>query len=447
MIRKLASIIWLLAIVSLSGVVWAQDTEWTCGSVDPNIATTFNFTGWEGPGEVDKFLLAFDEFFQTFYPNVQQVPNTGVAWDDYWTALPAQLAGGAEIDMMWMHDTRNDTFAENGWVLPLDGYLEACPPPGWPEKFVESQVDSFNYNGVQYAIPYDWAPGGFYINVDLFEAKGLEIPDENTTWDEILDMAIELTEDVDGDGTIDIWGLSNIVSPGMGGGGFYWIAKSFGGEFWNEDITESRMNDEGTIAAAQFLADLIWEHQVHPTADAVAATGFSAEIMFANGNVAIHRALNDAASRLAEVIGDDFNWTLAPTPTGPAGRYQFVGGSAFAIPSSASNPDLSYELIRYTLSNPAHLCRTAEMGSAYTSQIEFTDCVLPQDAPQRDAYEYTFATLGSRDGVLPDYHPKYQEWESSIFVANFDLLWTGEERDAAVVAERAHEQTNALLGG
>ena len=447
MLRKFALFAVLLMLLACSWAAAAQDMDWTCGTVDGDLAATFNFTGWEGPGEVDKFLLAFDEFFNANYPNIQQIPNTGVAWGDYWTTLPAQLAGGAEIDMAWMHDSRNDTFAENGWLLPLDEYLAACPPPGWPEKFVSTQIDAFNYQGVQYAFPYDWAPGGFYINVDLFEAAGLELPTEETTWDEVLEMAIALTEDTDGDGTNDIWGMGNLASPGRGGGGLYWIVKSFGGDYWNEEITESRLNDEGTIAGLQFVADLIWEHGVHPTADAVAATGFGSELLFANGNVAIHYALNDAASRMEELIADDFNWTLAPTPTGPAGRYQFVGGSAFAIPTSATQPDLAYELIRYALSNTAHICRTAEMGAAYTSQLDFTHCVLPQDSPRRDAYEHAFAVMGAQDGVHPTYHSKYLEWETSVFISNFDLLWTGEERDASVVAEAAHEQTNMLLGG
>jgi multiple sugar transport system substrate-binding protein len=445
MLRKFFLIVMLA--LSFVVIVGAQDDEWTCGNVSADLSAPFNFTGWEGPGEVEKFTLTFDEFFQAYYPSVTQVPNTGVAWGDYWTTLPAQLAGGAEIDMIWMHDSRNDTFAENGWVLPLDSYLEACPPPGWPDKFVTTQIESFNYEGVQYAIPYDWAPGGFYVNADLFEAAGIPLPTEDTTWDEILEAAIALTQDTDGDGTTDVWGLSNLAGVGAGGGGLYWIVKSFGGDYWNEDITESRLNEPGTIEALQFLADLIWEHEVMPTADAVAATGLSSEFLFANGNVAMHYALNDSASRFAELIGDDFNWTVAPTPTGPAGRFQFVGGSAFAIPSSSTQPDLAYELIRYTLSNPAHLARTAEMGSAYTSQLEFTGAVLPQDSPIRDAYEHTFAEMGARDGVHPAYHPKYQEWESSIFVRVFDRLWTGEERDAAALAEEAHELTNTLLGG
>ncbi len=449
MIRKISLFLTLLLIFSFSFAAAAQDDmmDWTCGMVDGDLAATFNFTGWEGPGEVDKFLLAFDEFFGEYYPNVQQVPNTGVAWGDYWTTLPAQLAGGAEIDMAWMHDSRNDTFGENGWLLPLDSYLETCPPPGWPENFVGTQIDAFNYQGVQYAIPYDWAPGGFYVNVDLLEAAGLDMPTEESTWEDILEIALAVTEDTDGDGTNDIWGLGNLASPGSGGGGLYWIVKSFGGDYWNEEITESRLNDEGTIAALQFVADLIWEHGVHPTADAVAATGFGSELLFANGNVAMHYALNDAASRMDELIAGEFNWTLAPTPTGPAGRFQFVGGSAFAIPSSSTQPDLAYELIRFALANPAHLCRTATMGAALVSQAEFHNCATPEGASYADDYNYAFSVLGARDGVHPTYHPKYLEWETSVFISNFDLLWTGEERDAAVVAESAHEQTNMLLGG
>ncbi|MDE2856502.1 MAG: extracellular solute-binding protein, partial [Chloroflexota bacterium] len=164
MIRKIALIVSVMALFSFAFAASAQDmTDWTCGTVDGDMSGAITITGWEGPGEVDKFLLAFDEFFGEYYPNVEQILNTGVSWTDYWTTLPAQLAGGAEIDMAWMHDTRNDTFAANGWALNLDSYLEACPIPGWPESFVASQVDAFNYQGSQYAIPYDLAPGGLYI--------------------------------------------------------------------------------------------------------------------------------------------------------------------------------------------------------------------------------------------------------------------------------------------
>lgn len=448
MIRKLALLLTVLALLSLSFAASAQDmTDWTCGTVDGDSSAAITITGWEGPGEVDKFLLAFDEFFDEYYPNVEQILNTGVSWTDYWTTLPAQLAGGAEIDMAWMHDTRNDTFAANGWALNLDGYLEACPIPGWPEKFVASQVDAFNFQGSQYAIPYDLAPGGLYINLDIFEAAGVDPPGEHTTFEEFTELANALTQDTDGDGETDIWGISNMVSVGRGAGGAYWVIKSFGGELFNEENTASMMDSPETTAALQWLADLLWDSGAHPTAESVAATGFTTEFLFANGNVAMHYALNDAAARMWELVGDSFNWTVVPTPTGPAGRYNFIGGSAFSIPASAAHPDLSYELIRFTLANPAHICRTAAMGAALTSQSDFHNCAAPDDAPYADAYHEVFSVIGARDGVHPAYHPKYLEWETSVWVANMDLLWTGEERDASVVVQRAHEQTNELLGG
>ena len=151
------------------------------------------------------------------------------------------------------------TFASNGWLLNLDSYLESCPIPGWPEKFVTSQVDAYNYQGSQYAIPYDFAAVGVYVNTDLFEEAGLELPDENTTFEEFQELAIALTQDTDGDGETDVYGVSNLVSPGAGAGGLYWIIKSFGGELYNEENTASMMNSPETVAALQWLADLLWD--------------------------------------------------------------------------------------------------------------------------------------------------------------------------------------------
>jgi multiple sugar transport system substrate-binding protein len=420
-----------------------DDTKWVSGSIPSDISATFNYTGWEGVGEVEKFQLHFDEFFKTYYPNVDVVGNPGVEWGSYWTTLPAQLAGGSPIDMCWMHDSRVQLFGDNNWLLPMDDYLATLPPPGWPEKFWASQVESFQYQGKQYGFPYDWAPGGFYVNVDMFEEAGLDLPTEDSTWDDILEMAKVLSKDTNGDGEFDQWGISNLATGWPGG--FYWITKEFGGDFWNEDITESRLNEQGTIDSLQFVHDLMWVHKVHPTADMLAGTGFGPELAFASGLIGMHYALNDTAQRFVETIGDKFNWTVAPSPTGPNGRYQFVGGSAFSIPSTSTQPEMAYELIRFTLSNPAGLPTTAEMGSAYVSQKDFADLVVPADSPIRAAYAHTFRELGERDGIHPVYHPKYQEFEASIWLPNFDPLWVGEADDAAPLAQAAHEQLNALL--
>ena len=60
------------------------------------------------------------------------------------------------------------------------------------------------------------------------------------------------------------------------------------------------------------------------------AAGFSSELAFSSGLIGMHWALNDTAKRFVDVIGNKFKWTVAPSPKGPAGRFQFLGGSAFA---------------------------------------------------------------------------------------------------------------------
>lgn len=445
--RKLFLIFTLVSIFTLNISLNAQDTEWTCGNVDSNINAQFNYTSWEGPGRIDAHVMSFDEFLEANYPNILQEPNTGVAWDDYWTTLPVQLAGGAEIDMMYMHDTRNETFANNGWLMPLDSYLEACPPPGWPDEFIGTQIDAFNFEGQQYGIPYDVAYGAWFINVDLFEEAGIPIPMEDSTWDDILQAAIALTKDTDGDGRNDVWGINGLGSPGGSANTSYWIVRSFGGDFWNDDITESRLTDPGTIEAYQMIYDMIWEYHVHPTAEAIDSTGLGPIFMFANGNVAIQYGINGQLARMAEVIDNKFNWTVAPTPTGPAGRFQFVGGSSLAIPTTSTQPDLAYEMIRYALSNPEILPRTAVMRSQYVSRTGFEGFVLPEDsAVSVEDFNHAYADLGKQDGVQPIYHPKYLEWEASVFIPTFDLLWTGEVPDVAEVAAQAEALTNTLLG-
>ena len=204
-------------------------TEWVTGNIPSDIAVDFSYTGWEGEAEMRKWLLHFDNFFSQNYPNVTVNGDWGVPWGEYWTKLPTQLAGGAPVDMAWMHHTRAKTFAANDWLLPLDDLLASFPAADWPDKFYESQVEAFKFEGKQYGIPYDWAPGGFYINIDLFEEAGVDLPTEDWTFTDLLEAAKALTKDTDGDGQIDQWGIN---LPTSWSAGTYWVVRSFGGDFF-----------------------------------------------------------------------------------------------------------------------------------------------------------------------------------------------------------------------
>lgn len=426
-----------------SGAAAAPRSEWVTGNVPADISVPFRYSSWEGEEEMRKWLLHFDTFFGANYPNVSVQGDWGVPWGEYWTKVPTQLAAGAEIELMWMHDSRVQPFASQGWLMPLDDHIAAFPPIGWPDEFYPSQVKAFQYQGKQYGIPYDFAAGGLYINLDKFEEAGIDPPTEETTWEELLEIAKALTKREGGE--IVQWGLGGLeVSRG---GPCYPIVKCFGGDYWNEDITESRFNDPGTIAAMQFLADLIWEHEVMPSADMLASLGIGSHLAFSSGLTAMHYTLNDVAFRLHENIAGSFRWGFAPTPQGPAGQFYFVVGSALSIPSTCSQPEMAYELIRYMLSSPEALPISGQMGSQFTGNMNFYEFGLPPEdwGVDREAFKHVFYELPRQFGISPSYHPKYQEWETSVYATAMDPLWIGEERDAAAACQLCHELTNQLL--
>jgi multiple sugar transport system substrate-binding protein len=417
-------------------------SDWVTGKLPADLAVDFRYSSWEGEEEMRKWLLHFDNFFKANYPNAKVQGDWGIDWDEYWTKLPTQLAAGAVIDMMWMHDTRCKTFAANGWLQPLDDYLAAFTPPGWPDEFYPTQVKGFQYEGKQYGIPYDIAPGGLYVNLDLFEEAGVDLPTENTTYEEFLEIGKALTKQENGK-TVQ-WGID---LPTSWAPAVYPIVRSFGGDFWNEDLTESKFNEEGTIAAMQYLADLMWEHDVMPSSDMLAGLGLEAGLAFASGVLAIHMSLNDEAFVLAEAIEGKFNWGFAPMPKGPGGQFNLNMGSAFSIPVTSSQPDLAYELMRYTLTNPETLPISGQMGSQFTGNMNYYEYGLPLEewGVDREAFKKVFHDLPLQNGVSAVYHPKYHEWETSIYATIMDPLWIGEERDAAKACMALHEQTNALL--
>lgn len=432
-----------------SGGEVVEQNEYAQGNIPGDVSTTFKYTGWEGEAEMRKWLLHMDNFFGSNYPNVDVQGDWGVPWDDYWTKMPTQLAGGADIDMMWMHDSRCKTFASNGWLTPLDDLVDAFQPIGWPDEFYPSQVSAFQHEGKQYGIPYDFASGGLYCNVEMFEAAGVDLPTVDTTWDEFLEIAKALT--VTEGGNTTQWGVVGL--PTRWSGGAYWVTRTFGGDYWNEQITESRFNSEQTIAAMQYLADLIWEHNVMPNDDMLVGMGFSRDselgvLAFGNGLAAMSYNLNDGAFVINEAVEGKFEWTVAPTPRGENQGY-FTGGSALSIPTTSTQPEMAYELIRYMLSSPDTLPVSGEMGSQFTGNMNFYEFGLPSDdwGVDKAAFETAFYELPRQFGIAPAYHPKYQEFEASIYQTFLDPLWVGEERNAATACAQVHDALNQLLSG
>jgi len=440
LVLTLVMVLLLVTFFSISGIVQARELArhvWTFGTVDPETKGTFRISTWETSFEVATFADEIQTFFDTFYPNIEVQFDWGGGFADYWTKLPVLIASDNGPDLSWMHDSRIKSYACLGAIEDLSGYINDLPPLGWEYDWYPSQIKSFQYNGDQYAIPMDLAPRGVYFNKDMFDKAEIEYPKEDWTYDDMLNIAKKLTKDIDNDGKLDQYGVyMRLDRPHVAND----TILCFGGKLFDLEEGKAYLNDPGTIEAIQFLADLVHKWKVQPI-----DTTNEAKKLFAAGKLGMLFALNDETFGFNEVIGDSFNWGVTEVPTGPAGRYQYIGGSAMAIPKSARYPKISYELIRFLLSNPETLPRISNTRSTYVARMSFFPFALNAELYKKiPNYHKVFAELAVDCGVEPPFHAKFTEF-ASLWTRYLDPVFITGQEDAKTACGKLQKEAQKLM--
>jgi len=224
--------------------------------------------------------------FQKIHPEYEFELNS-VAGYSHQEALLMMLAAGTGPDC-WFDSVRTTgLLARKGVVEPLDGYLEAYP--GFKmDDFTDNTFSCQTYDGKIWGIPWDSGALLLFYNKNLFDKAGVEYPDPTKwmTWDEVIELAKQLTFDLNDKTPNDAgfdparvrqYGL--LADTGHGRQTYIW---SNGAEIINADMTMPIDTPE-FIEAMNWLADLGLKHYVAPSAKYQTAQ----EITLASENVAI----------------------------------------------------------------------------------------------------------------------------------------------------------------
>ena len=206
-----------------------------------------------------------------------------IAGRDYYTRILTQIAADRAPDVMNIGDDAVPSFVERGAFVSIDQCLEDI---GFDRSvYLPGLLEPGTVDGELFFLPKDYSTLGVYYNKAIFDEAGVAYPEEGWTWDDMLATAQALTQDTDGDGQTDIWGIQ---LPANWTTGFeYWVAAA-GGSLISADGANyvGFMDSPETIRAAQFYADLYNEYQVAPPpADFSAFGGGNSE--FDNGQAAM----------------------------------------------------------------------------------------------------------------------------------------------------------------
>jgi len=377
------------------------------------------YWNWGQGAEVGNQAIA--DGFMAEHPGVtvDLLPISGENWGTYYANLATTIAAGERPDIAFTASEGIKFLAENGLVVPVNQYLQDDPEASaLRDDIAPELIASFSFGDEITALPWGWNNMVVYYNQDVFDEAGLSYPSADWTWDEFRETAEALTADTDGDGSTDRYGFawaSNEIFPGV----LPWIANA-GGNLVNDDVTAATANSPEVIQAVTFLKGLL--------DDGIAAAPspmgdiFTA---FQNGSVAMFGAGRWPIASFVPNGFDRFDIQLYPT----GDTYQtVVGAGGYAILSSTPDPDLAWELQKYTVSVPVQdaLIGTPEApGDAIPTLRSSAQKAVEAGIPPASTNLY-YGSVDDHLALTPFPAPaKYSEYESTV-LRHLQLIFAGE---------------------
>src|SRR5215207_3421087 len=189
MLRK---IFVLLLLTTLLPFAFATSAQATCDGEE----VTLRLDDWSSGDRVEYMNQVLDAFMAE-NPCVTVVSEPNIA-DDAPTRRLTQILSGTAPDLIATGESWIPMYQEAGAFLDLTPYIEGENGIAPAEVFYEAVFNQGFYRDVPYAIAKDFSTSAFYINSALFEAAGIPVPEDGWTWDDALDIAMQLTVDANG---------------------------------------------------------------------------------------------------------------------------------------------------------------------------------------------------------------------------------------------------------
>jgi ABC-type glycerol-3-phosphate transport system substrate-binding protein len=229
----------------------------------------------------------------------------------YFTKTETSFAGGDAPDAVWCDHRIWGGWILSGWLRDLTPYVELEPEVSAIRMVLEKIPDySHSFLGRVYGIPHLVQIMGTWVNKEMFEAAGIELPplnwgDPSWTAERVTEIAIALTKR-NSKGVAEQLGV-NIPCCFLGGGPGYALVQSNGGRAFDSEFSQWMMDEEEASAVVQWAFDNYNKYKTCPTPDET-----QAGISFWTGKVGMDIAWLTWPARLVEASYGV--WTPSPHP-------------------------------------------------------------------------------------------------------------------------------------
>lgn len=357
MLRKVFFLVLLLVLAFSAVGVHAQNDF--CAGRD---AVSLRVDDWSSGDRVE-YMNQVVEAFEAEFPCIDVVlePNIG---DDQNTRRLTWLSAGTSPDLMAYPPEWASLYMESSdgqAYIDLTPYAEGEDGVEVGTDVYEGIYEQGKYDGKLVALPKDYSTSAFYINTALFDAAGIPYPEEGWTWDDALDIALQLTVDGNGNNAaspdfdpenVTQWGI-DIVNDG------WWRGMQSYLQAWDTltisddgTTTTGILNSEAAAEALEWYRDLVFVHHVAPTATEVGAVEGGRVQMFQDGKIAMGVTFHGPWWQDVFNETPNLEWQVVPVPAGPGGHHSVLMWLGWGISGQSQHPEEAWQLLKWLTTEP-----------------------------------------------------------------------------------------------
>jgi len=392
------------------------------------ISGTLRVGIWGSPEDIDTQTSALEAYKST-HPNVdiqyESIPG------DFAAAYQNAVASGIPYDVMVPGNWLVQGYAAKGLLLDLTPLMERDGISR--DDFYASAFDALSYQDRVYAMPMGLHVEVVYYNKDMFDQAGLAYPKSDWTWDEMIEVADQLTIR-DDSGNVTQWGVDIWQSANE------WAAYLFQNDTWfmTED-GKCNLTDPKVQEVFQNFYDIIHTHKVQPSVADLQE--LSRDQMFLQGKLAMLGGAHWMAIRIAE-DAPDLNYDVAPLPRlagkEPASVLNVHGWGIF---KETQYPEAAWDLVKYLSTS----WPKPQMGLIPASKEAAEGPLFLEDPREPEGVQFFLESASwPKNGVVPNdpnagaWYASYMDPALQAYIAG-TLTW---EQVVAETCEKAEVEYN-----
>jgi multiple sugar transport system substrate-binding protein len=391
------------------------------------------FAWWGSQDRHDRTIKVI-EMYEAENPNVH-ITFEFSGWDDYWTKMTTQAAGGNLPDIMQQDYARLEEWVSRDLILPLDdlvkaGAIDLSDVPA-------SNVDGGRIDGTLYAINIGSNSQALILDADAFAEAGIELPPQDWTWQDFEEITLKLHEE------LGIWGMGVGLT-----GEQLWKSLYLGHDQWSYSDDGSQLgytDDQIFVDYLNMLLRLQDAGAMVSREDELAQfTGVGPENdPIVTKQSAIASYWSNQLTAIQAAAGEDRNFVMIhlPRPEGGSPSNYLKPGQFLSITTQGKHPEEAAKFISYFTNNiAANEVLLAERGVPISPKVqEALEPLLGK--PQQAAFDYLKRVEADSSPVPPPDPPGHADlvanvwWPEVIDPVMFGLITP--EEGAAQLREMA----------